>query len=278
MALRCLRRAVPPMHRRFYNSSSSKSIPTNYNLIVGVSGLMGLGFLGAKLYEDYYPMSGNSKGVPSATALSAAPVGLPLVQRPFFYPGETLTRFTFAPPDSNGSSGSLPKIAEKKCEEGEKVMSSSRYTLLYFTASWCPPCQSFTPVLRAFMAGMNGDDVKNSKIVPEDGINREKVVDVIVVSCDASERDLEVSKDGGLFFPQVFDHGTTKRLLPLHYLLQPVLCLHFICTHFANFLLKLLFLGLYTPAQNGIYICRLGFPAPLEVFFWMLGWWRLKRR
>ena len=34
-------------------------------------------------------------------------------------------------------------------------MSSKKFTLLYFSASWCPPCQKFTPTLVASKGILN---------------------------------------------------------------------------------------------------------------------------
>ena len=53
----------------------------------------------------------------------------------------------------------LPKAGEKPmtAEELGARLRSKKFTILYFSASWCPPCHRFTPILKELYAEANAE-------------------------------------------------------------------------------------------------------------------------
>lgn len=82
--------------------------------------------------------------------------------------------------------GKLVSLQDDKVRKLDTVNSTKHY-VLYFSASWCPPCRKFTPKLVEFY--------KNS---PKAG----KEFEVIFVSNDNSEKDMEAyMQEFGMTFP-----------------------------------------------------------------------------
>lgn len=66
--------------------------------------------------------------------------------------------------------------------ENKQSLNEAEFVLLYFTASWCKPCQLFSPLLQAFVSNVNTSDFDGN------------VVQVIVVSRDEDEYAYELLK------------------------------------------------------------------------------------
>jgi nucleoredoxin len=69
------------------------------------------------------------------------------------------------------------KLVGKAGEVLTTTFSHNPYTLLYFSASWCPPCRLFTPSLINFYKQVNAT---------------QKLVEIALVSRDRTEQDFDV--------------------------------------------------------------------------------------
>lgn len=79
--------------------------------------------------------------------------------------------------------GNLVILDGKRLKKHELVSKPTKYYLFYYTASWCPPCQAFTPSLVKFYKANkpNNDEFE-----------------IILVTSDSEEKDMEkyaISKD-----------------------------------------------------------------------------------
>jgi len=73
----------------------------------------------------------------------------------------------------------------------EEVLAEKEIVLIYFSGHWCPPCRTFTPVLKKFYQNVS-----------------EKGVEVIFVSSDESKEDMVnyMNESHGDWY--AFDHGS----------------------------------------------------------------------
>ena len=69
---------------------------------------------------------------------------------------------------------------------GFKVTSDKEVVVLYVTASWCPPCKAFTPMLVDMYHSMINKHVLDA----EEPETASMPVEVVVVSVDANEDDM----------------------------------------------------------------------------------------
>jgi thiol-disulfide isomerase/thioredoxin len=79
--------------------------------------------------------------------------------------------------------GNLVILDGKRLKKHELASKPTKYYLFYYTASWCPPCQAFTPSLVKFYQANkpNNDEFE-----------------IILVTSDSEEKDMEkyaISKD-----------------------------------------------------------------------------------
>jgi nucleoredoxin len=80
---------------------------------------------------------------------------------------------------------------------------SAPYVLLYFSAHWCAPCRSFTPILKEFVSDFRDDNKENNKF------------EVVFVSFDETEQDALSyfqNDQGDWFMVDYTDEDTRKRL------------------------------------------------------------------
>lgn len=152
---------------------STPALERAYPVVASISGAIGLGLFTYKYFiADDAPPS-------NLTDLN--------ITGDLFLPGEVLHKYAFSSPTSDGS---LPAVATTKTVSAPTLLSgSSRFTLLYFTASWCPPCQRFTPILRMFEKGINGVGVRDV-LKGKETDDEESLVDIVMVSCDQTEENL----------------------------------------------------------------------------------------
>lgn len=96
--------------------------------------------------------------------------------------------------------GNLVILDEKKFKKHELAAKPTKYYVFYYTASWCPPCQAFTPSLVDFY-------------------NKNENFELVLITSDGEESDMEgYAKDKKMPWPQLkhskaksfkgkFDHG-----------------------------------------------------------------------
>jgi thiol-disulfide isomerase/thioredoxin len=83
--------------------------------------------------------------------------------------------------------GSLVKLSGKSLKSFKDLKKPSKYYLFYYTASWCGPCQKFTPSLVEFYNKKKNDEFE-----------------VILVSSDSDEDAMEqYSEDKKMPWPQL---------------------------------------------------------------------------
>lgn len=70
--------------------------------------------------------------------------------------------------------GNLVKLDGKKLKKFKLESKPSKYYIFYYTASWCPPCQAFTPSLVEFY-----NKHKNDKF------------EIVLITSDDNEEDME---------------------------------------------------------------------------------------
>lgn len=100
--------------------------------------------------------------------------------------------------------GSLVKLDGRSLKKHEPETKPAKYYIFYYTASWCPPCRTFTPTL-----------VKFYEKEKKDNNNFE----LVLISSDRDEKAMtEYAKDASMPWPQLkfsdvkkfkssFDHG-----------------------------------------------------------------------
>ncbi len=71
--------------------------------------------------------------------------------------------------------GNLLTLQDKKLKRFDGVTRPAKYYLFYYTASWCPPCQKFTPKLVEFYNANKGN----------------KDFEIVLITSDRSEDDME---------------------------------------------------------------------------------------
>ena len=98
--------------------------------------------------------------------------------------------------------GNLVILDEKKFKKHELAAKPTKYYVFYYTASWCPPCQAFTPSLVDFY-----------------NKNKNENFELVLITSDGEESDMEgYAKDKKMPWPQLkhskaksfkgkFDHG-----------------------------------------------------------------------
>jgi nucleoredoxin len=100
--------------------------------------------------------------------------------------------------------GNLVRLDGKSLEKCEDATKPKKFYVFYYTASWCPPCQAFTPSLVEWY-----NDNKNDNF------------ELVLISSDRDEKAMEgYAKDKKMPWPQLemkkaskfkgkFDHGVT---------------------------------------------------------------------
>lgn len=98
--------------------------------------------------------------------------------------------------------GNLVILDGKKFKKHELAAKPTKYYVFYYTASWCPPCQAFTPSLVNFY-----------------NKNKNENFELVLITSDGEESDMEgYAKDKKMPWPQLkhskaksfkskFDHG-----------------------------------------------------------------------
>mmetsp|Transcript_24493 Transcript_24493/g.43373 ORF Transcript_24493/g.43373 Transcript_24493/m.43373 type:complete len:146 (+) Transcript_24493:395-832(+) len=81
------------------------------------------------------------------------------------------------------------------------------YTLLYFSASWCPPCRMFTPKLVDFYKQANAT---------------QKLVEIVLVSRDKSEEEFNAYFKGMPWLALPFEERTVAQSLMEKYLVYTI--------------------------------------------------------
>lgn len=90
------------------------------------------------------------------------------------------------------------KLIGKAGDVLTKTFVSHPYTLLYFSASWCPPCRMFTPTLVDFYKQVN---------------SAQKIVEIALISRDRSENDFDVYFKGMPWLALPYEERTTAQSL-----------------------------------------------------------------
>ena len=57
--------------------------------------------------------------------------------------------------------GNLVKLEGKSLKKFEQTKRPEKYYVFYYTASWCGPCQQFTPSLVEFVCDLEGKNLGN---------------------------------------------------------------------------------------------------------------------
>ncbi|CCW67388.1 unnamed protein product [Phytomonas sp. Hart1] len=83
---------------------------------------------------------------------------------------------------------------------------SSKYILLYFSASWCPPCRGFTPILADFY----------------NKLHKEKNFEVVFVSWDEEEEDHTKYYEKMPWLAIPFEQSDTVKLLANRYSVESI--------------------------------------------------------
>ena len=83
--------------------------------------------------------------------------------------------------------------APKKSSATKGLLQSKEFVVLYFSASWCPPCRAFTPVLKDFYE-------KNKN-----------VVEIVFLSSDQNEKEFEEYFAKMPWLAVAHEHGAIKK-------------------------------------------------------------------
>jgi nucleoredoxin len=70
--------------------------------------------------------------------------------------------------------GDLVKLSGKSLKSFKELKKPTKYYVFYYTASWCPPCQKYTPVLVDFYEKHKNDSFE-----------------IILITSDSEENDME---------------------------------------------------------------------------------------
>lgn len=90
--------------------------------------------------------------------------------------------------------GNLVKLDGKRLKKHESSSKPTKYYVFYYTASWCPPCQAFTPSLVDFY-----DKHKNENF------------EIVLITSDKSEDDMEkYAADKKMPWPQLEQSKATS--------------------------------------------------------------------
>jgi len=89
---------------------------------------------------------------------------------------------------------------------------------LYFSASWCPPCQTFTPLLIDFYNVVNNKNGSNEK-------QRQQTLEIVFVSSDREERSFTNYYTKMPWLAMPFDENQKRRNLMSMFKIQVSVCL-----------------------------------------------------
>ena len=90
--------------------------------------------------------------------------------------------------------GNLVKLDGKSLKKFEQTQRPEKYYVFYYTASWCGPCQQFTPSLVEFY-----EENKNDKF------------EIVLITSDSDEGDMEdYAKEKKMPWPQLKLNKTAK--------------------------------------------------------------------
>ena len=145
-------------------------VPLHYNAAVMLSGFVGVTCLSYSLYDIF-------------TASQPPP---PVINE-LFTPNCVLHRYEFSKhltTPSPTTPSPTPTTTTTYVTNANQEAKKSKYTLVYFSAQWCPPCQRFTPLLVFFYHAMN-----SIKVELDPQFNQ--LLTIVHVSCDTSEEQLK---------------------------------------------------------------------------------------
>jgi thiol-disulfide isomerase/thioredoxin len=101
--------------------------------------------------------------------------------------------------------GNLVKLDGKKLKDLKDFVKPTKYYIFYYTASWCPPCQAFTPSLVEFYNESKPNEKFELVLVTSD--QDEGAMTEYAVKKNMPWPQLEMSKKDK--FEKKFDHGVT---------------------------------------------------------------------
>lgn len=102
--------------------------------------------------------------------------------------------------------GNLVKLEDKKLAKCNDATKPTKYYIFYYTASWCPPCQAFTPSLVKFYED-NKEDNSTFELVLITSDRDEKSMEKYAVDKKMPWPQLNLSDVGK--FSKKFDHGVS---------------------------------------------------------------------
>lgn len=102
--------------------------------------------------------------------------------------------------------GNLVKLDDKKLDKCEDATKPKKFYIFYYTASWCPPCQAFTPTLVKFYNDTKpGND--NFELVLITSDQDEKSMEKYATDKKMPWPQLKIGDVGS--FKKKFNHGVT---------------------------------------------------------------------
>jgi thiol-disulfide isomerase/thioredoxin len=102
--------------------------------------------------------------------------------------------------------GQLVKLDRKKLRKCNDATAPKKYYIFYYTASWCPPCQAFTPSLVAFYNDHKKDN-SNFELVLITSDRDKDQMEKYAVAKQMPWPQLKMSEVSK--FKQKFNHGVT---------------------------------------------------------------------
>lgn len=102
--------------------------------------------------------------------------------------------------------GNLVKLDGKKLADCKDATKPTKYYIFYYTASWCPPCQAFTPTLVAFYNEAKTGNT-NFELVLISSDNDEKSMEKYAMDKKMPWPQLEIKKVAS--FKKKINHGIT---------------------------------------------------------------------
>lgn len=100
-----------------------------------------------------------------------------------------------------------PHLISKTGTISSVLLESSPLILFYFSASWCPPCRQFTPVLVDFYNKVNTPS---------------RQAEIVLVSADRSEKDFKEYYDKMPWLALPYENQSVKQFISEKYKIQSI--------------------------------------------------------